>query len=180
MGDDLGEIVHETWQEDEIQTEADSTLRQERLEQVREAVGDALATHGDANKLTVELMEKTGDWEHNWERIARTEIQAAYNEGRVIDAIGAYGQETLIARVTESGACDMCLALLQNSDGSPKVFELEELLSNGTNVGKTRNAWVPSIYPIHPNCRCDTVVVPPGFVLDKEGRLSKPKAGVKS
>jgi hypothetical protein len=176
LADDMGQTVLEEWHEEEIVTEADAELRQERLAQIRDATGEALATHGDAERLAVDLMRRTDDWEHNWERIARTELQAAYNDGRVLDAMEAYGQDTQIARITEFNACKQCKALFNGPDG-PIVWPLAEILSNGTNVGKRRSDWSASIYPLHPNCKCDTLVVPPGLVVDRDGRLQKPNAG---
>ena len=171
LTDDVAPAL-EQWDGEEIITEADAELRQEQLEQIREAVGEAIATHGDSERLAVDLMRRTDDWEHNWERIARTELQAAYNDARVLDAMDAYGPETRIARITESGACAQCEALF-NSGGVPVVFPLGDILSNGTNVGKRRRDWLPTIYPLHPNCRCDTIVVPPGLIVDSDGRLIK-------
>lgn len=176
MSEDLGQEVLERWDGEEILFEADAELRAERLEQIREAVGEALATHGDPERLAVDLMRRTDDWEHNWERIARTEIQAAYSDGRVLDAMEAYGQDTQIARVTEAGACKHCEELLNGPEG-PIVWPIQEILANGTNVGRPRSAWTASIYPIHPNCRCDTVVVPPGLTIDRDGRLRRPERG---
>jgi len=175
ISEDLQNLVRETWQEEDIVTEADAELRQERLDQLREATGEALATHQDPEKLAVDMMRITDDWEHNWERIARTEIQAAYNDGRVLDALENYGAETQIARFPEKGACAQCQELLTHSNGVPIVWPIEQLIENGTNVGKPRSAWKASIYPLHPNCRCDTVVVPPGLVVDRDGRMKRPE-----
>ena len=174
LADNMGQTILEEWHEEDIITEADAELRQERLQQIRDATGHALATHNDPNRLAVELMRQTDDWEHNWERIARTELQAAYNDGRVIDAIEAYGQETQIARITEHDACKWCVLLFNNPDGTPIVWPLGDILANGTNVGKKRAQWRASIYPLHPNCKCDTIVVPPGLAVDHDGRLLKP------
>jgi hypothetical protein len=171
LSDNLELLVLETWDGEEITGEADAELRQERLEQIREATGEAIARHDDPERLALDLMRRTDDWEHNWERLARTEIQGAYNEGRVMGAIEAYGEDARIARVTESGACETCLSLLRDADGLPRVFDIRELIANGTNVGKPRSSWSPSIYPLHPNCRCDTVPVPPGMHVGAFGEL---------
>jgi len=171
LADELGNVVLETWDEEEIVTEADAELRQERLEQIREATTEAIERHDDPERLAVDLMRRTDDWEHNWERIARTELQGAYNEGRIMGAIEAYGSAAQIARVTETNACRYCLALLRDEKGNPRVFTIQELLANGTNVGKPRSSWSASTWPIHPNCRCDTVVVPPGMTVGPHGEL---------
>ena len=147
----------------------------DELEQIREATADAIAEADDPKELAVELMRRTGDWEHNWERIARTEIQGAYNEGRVMSAIESYGQEAQIAKITETGACRHCVRLHRGSDGNPNVFEVKQLIDNGTNVGKPKSSWQATIWPVHPNCRCDTVVVPPGLIVGEFGQLERPE-----
>lgn len=146
----------------------------DELEQIREATAQAVAEGDEPRELAVELMRRTDDWEHNWERIARTEIQGAYNEGRIMSALEAYGQEARIAKVTETGACRHCLRLHRDADGRPQVFTVRELLDNGTNVGKPRASWQATIWPVHPNCRCDTVVVPPGLIVGEYGQLEEP------
>jgi len=175
LADNLGNHVLEVWDGEEIVTEADAELRQERIEQIREATAGAVARHDDPERLALELMQKTDDWEHNWERVARTEIQGAYNEGRIMSAIDNYGREARIAKVTETGACDHCIRLHRDENGNPKIFTLEELFANGTNVGKTKRSWLATAWPVHPNCRCDTVVVPPGMVVGEYGELRLPE-----
>ncbi len=173
VAEDLTDHILEVWDGEDIVIEANADLRRERLEHIREATADATAHHDDPERLVLELMRRTDDWEHNWERVARTEIQGAYNEGRVVSAIDAYGAEAQIAKVTESGACQSCVSLYRDEKGNPQVFDLPTLFDNGTNVGKPRNMWKATIWPMHPNCRCDTLVVPPGMVVGPYGRLKR-------
>jgi hypothetical protein len=141
------------------------------LEVLRAATATAVAEHDDPAELAREMMRRTGDWEHNWERIARTEIQGAYNEGRVMDALENYGPDAQIAKITETRACSACLRLHRDADGKPRVFSVRELIDNGTNVGRRRSDWRPTIWPVHPNCRCDTMIVPPGLTVGEYGEL---------
>jgi hypothetical protein len=53
------------------------------------------------------------------------------------------------------------------------VFTVSELEGNGVNVGRSREDWLPTIFPVHPNCRCDTISVPPDFEVTEDGRLRK-------
>ena len=144
-------------------------------EELGQFVADAIADHDDPEVLSLEIMRRTDDWEHNWERVARTEIQGAYNEGRVMSAINNYGTEAQIAKVTETGACSACRSLYRDGENNPKVFTVAALLANGSNVGRSRASWVPTIWPAHPNCRCDTMVVPPGLVVGSYGELRLPE-----
>jgi len=168
---ETGAMLEEVWGDQDIQEEADPVLRDERVQIIRDAVAQALATHRDYGELALELARLTGKYSHNWDRIARTELQGAYNEGVFLEAIEDWGDDAYIARVTETNACRHCLRLFRDGEGRPAVFAAAELLANGTNVGKKPEEWLPTVWPLHPNCRCDTMAVPPGMVVNAEGVL---------
>jgi len=169
---DSGEVIlWEAWEGEDIEEEADIIQREDRVGVIRDKVTEALATHRDSGALASELARTTGMYSHDWHRIAKTEIQGAYNEGVILDAIEGYGAEARIARITETNACKHCLRLFRNSDGTPVLFPIQQLLSNGTNVGKTATSWVPTVWPVHPNCRCDTLTVPPDASVSIDGVL---------
>jgi hypothetical protein len=169
--DTLDNKLGEVWDGEEIEEEVDAAQRAERIKIIQEKTGEALRSHRDEGKLASELGNATNEWGRNWERIARTELQGAYNEGHLLDAIESYGEEARVARVTETNACSHCLRLYRDGEGNPVIFPVEDLMANGTNVGKRPTSWVPTIWPLHPNCRCDTVVVPPGMVVTVDGGL---------
>ena len=171
LENELGGALEEGWDGEAITEEVDAVQRTERMDVIREAVAEALATHRDYQALALELARKTGNYAHNWERIARTELQGAYNEGVLVESMADWGEDARIARVPETGACQHCIRLFQNSDGTPKVFLVSEILANGTNVGKRTTSWLPTIWPVHPNCQCDTMNVPPGMIVSPDGIL---------
>jgi len=138
---------------------------------IKELTARAIEDRWSADELSRELADRSGVWVHNWERIARTELQGAYNEGRVYTALEGYGPGARIARLPETGACKHCRRLFLNVEGLPRIFLIEELAGNGTNVGRKAAAWLPTVWPVHPNCRCDVVTVPPGMVVTTGGRL---------
>jgi len=164
-------IAEEVWTGEDIAVEADQDRRLERREDIRILTAEAVAEGWDAKKLARELAKKQKDYARNWDRIARTELQGAFNDGIILDGYRVYGEDTQVARVPEDGACPDCLRLLLDKDGNPLVFGVEELQGNGTNVGRRRANWLPTSWPIHPNCRCDTVIVPPGLRILSDGRL---------
>ena len=171
--DELAETVAEVWSGEDIVLEVDPERREEVLQAIREETAEALATHGNAATLARDLSERTGNWSHNWQRIAETELQGAYNEGRVLDGLDAYGAELQIAGIPETNACDHCKRVFLGDGGYPIVYPIQMLLANGTNVGKPAEQWVATIWPIHPYCHCDRVVVPPGMKVMRDGRLRK-------
>ena len=165
----------EGWEEEEITQEIDPEARAMMREAIREETARAIVGHGDARKLGRDLAERTGHYSHNWERIAKTELQGAHNAGRIADAVNANGPDARVARITESAACVHCRRLFRDSDGLPRIFSAAELLANGTNVGLHPDDWKPTIWPIHPNCQCDTIPVPEGFIVTSDGRIRRPK-----
>lgn len=56
--------------------------------------------------------------------------------------------------VNDASLCQWCDAFYTHADGSPKVYTLKELQANGSNEGKPKSAWRPTIGPTHPRCRC--------------------------
>lgn len=144
--------VAEAWQGEDIVQEVIPEKRQERLDVIRELTAGAVETGYDAEKLARDLADATEDWSHNWRRIARTELQGAYNEGVLLDGWDAWGPETRIARFPNTTACDACRALFLDARGLPRIFTAVDLVANGTNVGKKARDWKATVWPAHPHC----------------------------
>lgn len=169
------DLALEGWEGEEIREEVDPETRASMLEAIREETAASIAGPNDARKLARDLAERTGYYTHNWERIAKTELQGAHNAARVELAVDNHGPDAQIARITESNACVHCRRLFRDAEGLPVIFSAEELLENGTNVGLHPDDWKPTIWPIHPNCQCDTISVPKGFYVTSSGRIRKQK-----
>lgn len=134
--------------------------------EVRDMVREAVADQLDWRQFEKRLNGRFGVYTRDWRRVARTELQGAYNEGAVAAAVSLGGMEQQIARVPEKDACEHCMRLFVEND-RPKLFTARQLISNGTNVGRDSEHWLPTVWPVHPNCRCDTVAVPAGHGFDK-------------
>ena len=172
LSEELEDVAAEGWEGEQIVEEVIPEQREAMLAVLREEAAEESATGRDARRLAGTLADRTGYYAHNWTRIAQTELQAGHNEGRVIASVEAYGDEARVARIPESGACSACLRVFTEG-GRPRVFTVTELEANGVNVGRSRAEWLPTIFPIHPNCRCDTISVPPSFEVTEDGRLRK-------
>lgn len=172
LSEELADVAAEGWQGQEIVEEVIPEQREAMLSILREEASRESATGRDARRLAGTLADRTEYYAHNWLRIAQTELQGGHNEGRAITALDNYGDGAQVARVPESDACDHCLELLTDGEG-PIVFDVINLMANGVNVGRARHDWKPTVYPIHPNCRCDTISVPRGFRVLADGRLRK-------
>ena len=140
---------------------------------VKELTARAVAERWSPDALGSALGERSGVWVHNWGRVARTELQGAYNEGRVYSALEGHGAGARVARFPETGACKHCRRLFLDKDGKPRVFTVDELANNGTNAGRKTAAWRATIWPVHPNCRCDLITVPSGLIVGKDGKLRR-------
>lgn len=88
------------------------------------------------------------------DRVLRTETQMLANESIAADAVRSQGAKAKVKRVPESGACRYCRQLFLNSEGQPKTFLVSDLISYGTNAGRRPADWMPTLGPVHPNCRC--------------------------
>lgn len=168
--------VMEVWAGEELAVPVNAATRADAMAAIRTETADAVARAKTARKLASELGNKTEDWGRDWLRIAKTELQGAYNDGQILRAHRVYGDEAQIARVPESDACAHCVRLFIEG-GKPIIFKLEDLLANGTNVGRKSRDWQPTAWPVHPNCRCDTQVVPPGYGFDDDWFLTKSPGG---
>lgn len=160
---------------------------------IRHEIADAIAESTDYRDVAAILAKKLPEaYSKDWKKIAVTELHfarqrgkaAAIKEGYNIHAQGSGGRSK-VSVLTEPGRCSDCANLYENADGSPKVFVLDDLLANGTNVGRNnsrlggiRPHWLPVVPPGHPSCACNLVLVPSGFQwngrkLVSDGTLKK-------
>lgn len=168
----LVESTSDVWAKEETLDIADPIQRQRQLEIDKDKAASELATRADVRALASSVDGLTDKYIRNWDMITQTELQGAHNEGRAIAAIELAGEEgAFVARINNSNACKECVRLFRNEDGTHKVFSIAELEANGTNEGRLRENWLPTLYPVHPNCECDTIPVPVGFYVDSVGRL---------
>lgn len=94
-------------------------------------------------------------WERDWARVARTELQRAYNEGvttRLLSQSSSTGMQ--VYRIPSHAACPLCLRLYLRPDGSPRLYALGDLVVNNTNAGRAVKDALPVVGPTHPNCVC--------------------------
>lgn len=142
----------EVWAGEDITQEVDRDQRLATREAIREEVADAVATGQTAEDLASDLGHRTGDWTRDWLRIARTELQAAHNEGVAITAVRDFGPDAQVARIPESGACALCRRLYLDEEGKPRVWTVSRLVDNGTGVGVRAEDKQAGLWPAHPHC----------------------------
>lgn len=133
---------------------------------VAEAVQDAKVT---TTELASRLRERTGDLYRDWRRVAVTELSNALNLGAA-DAImgrnaGRDPGEVYVYKIVHQDArlCPHCRKFYLDTDGTPKVYPMSELMGNGSNMGKKTRDWKPVIGATHPHERCELVELPDGW-----------------
>lgn len=172
FADETSADLFEQWNGERILETPDPERRAQMLEVIREEVGAATLTKDQARTVARRIRQRSGDLARNFERIAETELQATHNEGQIAQAVELDGEGARVARIPESGACKHCLELfIDRETQRPHIFEVSELIENGANIGRARANWRPSAYPVHPNCRCDTIPVGPSQIVSRSGRL---------
>ena len=147
---DFSQTLYETWKGEELITTPEPAKREEQLRAIREELGASVLTKDTAAETARRMQNRTRDYARDFQRIAETELQGLHNEGQIYEAATAYGAEARIARVPNSSACSECLALFLDEEGSPRSWDLSEIVGHGTNAGKKRGEWLATVFPLHP------------------------------
>lgn len=175
VGEDINDAIAEGWKGTQITQEVNQAQRQFMLDTIKQETANEIMGNRDTKTLAGRLADITKDYSRNWQRIAQTELQAAHNEGRLLNAIEF---DSLIARVPETNACESCISLFVGADGNLVLFEPNQLIDNGVNVGRKKQEYKATLFPIHPNCKCDTLPVPRGFYVTRMGNMKRIEAEV--
>jgi hypothetical protein len=168
----LTEVEYENWHATrsrvgEYVKRIGNTARSELQQLVEQARREGLTPP----QLMLRLSTRMRGYERDWLAVARTELQAAHNEAAAAAAAERDGPTARVARVPEHDACEHCKALYLDASGRPIIWRLDDLLANGTNFGRKSATWQATLYPLHTNCRCGTVRVPPGYGFDASWQL---------
>ena len=112
----------------------------------------AIVERDTINSVISEIGNKTGDWSRDLGRIAATEMAAVYEEGRAAEIEKQDGKEAQVYKEVYPQACRFCIRFYTTGGigSKPKVFTLDTLRANGTNVGKKQKDWLPTLEPVHP------------------------------
>jgi len=113
------------------------------------------------NKLTVEefskiLSKKSEDWNRDFGRIADYVMHSAFNHGKALEILNRVGKDAKIWYSVKDDACNHCKRVHLKKDGEPKVFTVLDVMSNGSNIGVKPENYKPTLYSLHPFCRCES------------------------
>ncbi len=146
---------------------------QEYHEAVQDVVSTAIRERQSLGQIKSELGHATQDWSRNLERVANTELVAAMSGGTARAAVAqSKGERVLACKSSSNLCCKYRQALFcVGATKIPRVYYLDELEANGTNVGRKASEWRACIGPTHPSCRCCLNILPKGFAFDDAGNL---------
>jgi len=155
---------------------SDSEEAQERRRRVREAVAEGMRLGESLSQIRGRVAEMALDDDHarDVDRIVATEVHAAVNEGFIetARALGD-GDDTQIAILLSRAPCKRC-QVLYAPGGKPRVFKVGDLPKWGANFRRKVEDWVATAPPLHPNCACSAIYVPPGWGVEPDGTLVPP------
>lgn len=164
-----------------IFSDINGTVAKENIEQpeayqevIRDVIKEGLADRVSIQKIISNLGHKTGDWSRDFSKIVEYISHSALNEGR---ASILARKESKAYFIVQPGACKHCNKhYLTGGEGSePKLFTIDELKANGSNIKKKVNEWKATIHSLHPYCRCLLTEYVEGYVWsDKKGLFIAP------
>lgn len=155
-------------------TGAEANLTPERMaEIIRDKTAGNRERRETIDRLRSDLGHAMGNWTRDWQRIATTESNNAIQEGTAGTIEQRHGADVLVSKMPRPDACPDCRRLYTRG-GEPIIFKLSELRANGSNVGRRKADWKPTIEAIHPWCGCMLVRVPEGMVWE-DGELRPAK-----
>lgn len=145
----------------------------------QQGLDDLVQRDESISQLKIRLRDASGDGNRNWDRIVNTEVSNAISLGsldRIVDEnVDKSTDEVYVYRivVNDAALCKYCRRFYLDSDGTPKLYRLSTLLSNGSNVGRKKDAWLPVATATHPNERCSQVIeLKPGWKLLPGGSVT--------
>ena len=114
-------------------------------------------------KLVSALKKQAGDFSSKWDRTATTEMTKIINASMADTIVARNKDKTndeihcFFHVVHDAKLCPRCHSLYLNSDGTPKIFTMSELIANGSNYGKKQTDWNPNLQTMHPRCFGESV-----------------------
>lgn len=156
----------------EVLVDADKNLRRRLAGEVKRELVQAVEKRKALGEVATALRKATGQYSRDWTRVAVTELNNAFQEGKLATIQKSNkGRDPLVFKRVRPDACEECKEAYLSKGGVPRVFKLSELLAAGSNVGKARHERRATVSSLHPWCQCELQELPPGFSFDRRGRM---------
>lgn len=152
LGYKIGTFVTESMKDEAF------ARRQYYEEVINDSLKRAVIERDSASSVAREIGLKTGDWTRDLGRVAETEMQNAFEMGKAEVMLKETDpNEKVFYKQVYPGACRHCIRLYCSAgvNSEPLLFSYNELLENGTNIGRKADDWKAVLGTVHPFCRCD-------------------------
>ena len=153
MGNKIKDTLSNSVSQEELKI-----LTKEREEEVRQGIKEEIE-RGVLEKRSVQniisnLGHKLDEWNRDWGRIVETEMQNIYLLGKAQTIMEDYGPDANVYKHVFKGACSKCIQFYttQGIGSQPRIFKMNELIDNGSNIGRKQVDWKPTLGPVHPFC----------------------------
>lgn len=148
---------------DTIISELDTKNKSKYIKIIGEKTKEAVLKRSTVKELASELYHSTGDVTRDLIRVSQYQLHSSFNIGKFEEYKRIYKDLTRYYFYVYPKSCKHCERLyLTNGFGSkPKEFTSEQLIENGSNIGKKVADWNPTIASIHPYCRCTIMPIAP-------------------
>lgn len=157
---------------------SDAETRVQRKRQVvRDKVAAGVIERKESARIAKELRDALPGVEADFLRLAHTEVHNLIDEARAAAILREEPDANpLVYKRPRPDACAICKKLYLKADGTPRIFKLSRLMSNGTNVGLRAAEWQAVIGSTHPWCACELHRVPAGYGFNDGGALVRKSA----
>lgn len=131
-----------------------------------------IARNEALNELILSLRGHNESFRGDVDRLLQTEMHSYFQQGQMTSVPG----DEEVYKIPRASACPHCMRLHLNTDGSPKIYRLSDVLGN-SNWGQPAHAWKFTIGPVHPYCYCILYRVSDASPPGPSSRLGEARRG---
>lgn len=139
---------------------------------VQRRTAAALGQREGPQALASVLAAERGHFQRDWQRVARTELADAFNQGAVATLIARHPTNQVdgqpvedpkvpavkVLKIPSVNACLHCKRIWLQPDGAPRLYNLVDVLAHTSNEGLPAAQWSACVGPSHPNCACSNLL----------------------
>lgn len=175
------------------------TIRDRLVGKVRAAISHASASYRKAKVVGKQKMNEARDAgllrvhaavqqalqesQRDWGLAVDYAVHDLLQEAKAAALVKQQGADPLVYMQSRPDCCDFCRLFYTTDGKTPRIFNLSELVANGTNVGRkagrpthvgpNATEWKPVLGPTHVRCRCQLRHFPLGAGFDANGVIQK-------
>ena len=119
---------------------------------IREELTEGVLKRKSVQSIVSSLGHRLDEWNQDWGRIVATEMENIFQIGiaQMIMKSTVSMQKYIRKCFPVLAGCALMLTQRLVQAPKPVIFDLSELIANGTNIGKKSKDWKPVLTNIHP------------------------------